>query len=61
MVGEAIRELNDEDGNVIEIVFCNSSECVHNMGHGKCRIVHSANGDDKISLTHGACDNYLSS
>jgi hypothetical protein len=55
------REVKDEDGSIIEMVSCNSSACVHNMGRGKCDIVHSANGDDKISLTNGVCDNYLPS
>jgi hypothetical protein len=55
-------ERRDEDGNSVEIVYCRATKCGHNMGRGKCNIVHSSNGDDKISVnSEGVCDNYKSS
>lgn len=56
------RELRDEDGSVIEIVYCRATKCQHYMGNGKCEIVHTVNGDDKISVnSEGICENYYSS
>ncbi len=56
------RAIKDEDGSLVEIVSCRATRCNHNMGRGKCNIVHSTNGDDKISVdSSGVCVNYLAS
>ena len=53
------RELRDEDGSAIRIVYCNAMKCQHHMGKGQCEIVHTMNGDDKISVnSEGVCENY---
>jgi hypothetical protein len=53
------EQMNQDD--TPEIVYCRATKCNHNTGHGKCNIVHSPNGDDKISInSEGVCDNFLS-
>ena len=44
-----VKDLRDEDGRAIEIVYCRATKCRSNLGSGKCSIVHSMGGDDKIS------------
>jgi len=56
---EKVRETRDEDGDIVEIVNCRAMKCGHNMGRGKCTIVHSSNGDNLISIdSSGICANY---
>ncbi|MEN6320716.1 MAG: hypothetical protein ABFD82_18410 [Syntrophaceae bacterium] len=51
------EQMNQDD--TPEIVFCRALNCIHNMGRGKCNIVHTINGDDKISInSEGVCDNF---
>ncbi len=59
-MARAARDLRDEDGSPIEIVYCRATKCVHNQGRGKCDIVHRVSGDDKISVnSEGVCVNFL--
>lgn len=59
MLGVA-RMLDDQDGSLSEIVYCRATKCNHNVGHGKCNIVHRTNGDDKISINlDGVCVNFM--
>jgi hypothetical protein len=54
------RDLKDEDGSPIEIVYCRATKCRSNLGSGKCSIAHSMGGDDKISHNaQGACENFF--
>ena len=46
---QMVKDLRDEDGRAIEIVYCRATKCRSNLGSGKCSIVHSMGGDDKIS------------
>ena len=56
---DKVREIRDEDGNIVEIVYCRATKCGHNMGRGKCDIVHSSNGDSLISVdSSGICANH---
>lgn len=53
------RDLRDEDGSPIEIVYCRATACNHHIGQGRCNIVHTVSGDDKISVnSSGVCENY---
>lgn len=59
-MSERTRMLKDEDGSLVEIVSCRATKCNHNMGKGKCNIVHRVSGDDKISVdSSGVCVNFL--
>jgi hypothetical protein len=54
------RALRDEDGRAIEIVYCRATKCRHNLKRGKCSIVHTVSGDDKISVNaKGTCENFF--
>lgn len=54
------RTVRDEDGSPIEIVYCRAKTCRNNLGRGKCSIVHTVNGDDKISHNaQGGCDDFF--
>jgi hypothetical protein len=54
------RDLRDEDGRAVEIVYCRAKVCRNNLGHGKCSIVHTMSGDDKISHNaQGGCENFF--
>jgi hypothetical protein len=54
------RDLRDEDGRTIEIVYCRATKCRHNLKGGKCSIVHAVGGDDKISHNaQGTCENFF--
>lgn len=59
-MSERARMLKDEDGSLIEIVFCRATACNHHVGQGRCNIVHTVNGDDKISVgPNGICESYV--
>ena len=59
-MARAARDLRDEDGSPIEIVYCRATKCNHHIGQGKCDIVHRTSGDDKISVdSNGVCVNFL--
>jgi len=58
-MSERARMLKDEDGDIVEIVYCRATKCSHHMGRGKCNVVHSPNGDNLISHnSEGVCENY---
>jgi hypothetical protein len=53
-------ERRDEDGDIIEIVYCRATKCRNHIGRGKCSVVHTLNSDDKISVnSSGVCENYF--
>ena len=59
-MAKVARALRNEDGSLVEIVYCRATKCNHNMGQGKCNVVHTVNSDDKISVgVDGRCENFF--
>ena len=50
----------NKDDQRPEIVYCTDTTCYFNRSRGKCGIVHTINGDDKISVGPGhLCLDYV--